>query len=77
MFCLKLGCHLDLPKGQLSQAYLNFQQGLVAEEDLGPSQSSELNSKENLWWDLNKALAAALKPKNITELEAIAHEECA
>jgi len=35
-----------------------------------------LNPIENLWWDLNKAVAAR-KPKNIIELEAIAHEEWA
>jgi len=31
---------------------------------------------ENLWWDLKKVVAAC-KPKNITYLEAIAHEEWA
>jgi len=35
-----------------------------------------LNPIENLWWDL-KRVVAACKPKNITELEAIAHEEWA
>ncbi|KAF7645443.1 hypothetical protein LDENG_00204490, partial [Lucifuga dentata] len=38
------------------------------------SQSPDLNPIENLWWDLKKAVAAR-KPKNINELEAIAHEE--
>jgi len=33
-----------------------------------------LNPIENLWWDLKKVVAAR-KPENITELEAIAHEE--
>ncbi|KAF7646787.1 hypothetical protein LDENG_00182360 [Lucifuga dentata] len=41
-----------------------------------PSQSPVLNPIENLWWDLKKA-AAARKPKNINELEAIAREEWA
>lgn len=41
-----------------------------------PSQSPDLNPIENLWWDLKKAVAAR-RPKNITELEAIAHEEWA
>ncbi|KAF7653672.1 hypothetical protein LDENG_00080200 [Lucifuga dentata] len=38
------------------------------------SQSPDLNPIENLRWDLKKAVAAR-KPKNINELEAIAHEE--
>lgn len=29
---------------------------------------------ENLWWDVKKAVAA-LNPKNISDLEAIAHEK--
>jgi len=33
-----------------------------------------LNPIENLWWDL-KVVVPANKPKNITGLEAIAHEE--
>ena len=41
-----------------------------------PSQSPDLNPIENLWWDLKKAVAAR-KPKNVTELEAFAHEEWA
>jgi len=41
-----------------------------------PSQSPDLNPIENLWWDLKEAVAAH-KPKNTTELEAIAHDECA
>uniref|UniRef100_A0A3B4ZPX8 Tc1-like transposase DDE domain-containing protein n=1 Tax=Stegastes partitus TaxID=144197 RepID=A0A3B4ZPX8_9TELE len=41
-----------------------------------PSQSPDLNPIENLWWDLKKAVAAR-KPKNISELEAFAHEEWA
>ncbi|KAF7646122.1 hypothetical protein LDENG_00193360 [Lucifuga dentata] len=40
------------------------------------SQSPDLNPIENLWWDLKKAVEAC-KPKNINELEAIAHEEWA
>jgi len=39
----------------------------------GP-QSPDMNPIENPWWDLKKAVAAH-KPKNITELEAIVHEE--
>jgi len=35
-----------------------------------------LNPRENLWWDLKKAVAAR-KPKDITELEVIAFEEWA
>jgi len=35
-----------------------------------------LNPIENLWWDLKKAVAVRT-PKNITELEAIAHEQWA
>jgi len=38
------------------------------------SQSLDLNPIENLLWDL-KATVAAHTPKNISELEAIAHEE--
>uniref|UniRef100_A0A8C5MIC2 Transposase n=1 Tax=Leptobrachium leishanense TaxID=445787 RepID=A0A8C5MIC2_9ANUR len=41
-----------------------------------PSQSPELNLIENLWWDLKKAVAVR-KPKNVTELEAFAHDEWA
>uniref|UniRef100_A0A8C5QBW8 Transposase n=1 Tax=Leptobrachium leishanense TaxID=445787 RepID=A0A8C5QBW8_9ANUR len=41
-----------------------------------PSQSSDLNPIENLWWDLKKAVAVC-KPKNVTELEAFAHDEWA
>jgi len=41
-----------------------------------PSSSPDLNPIENLLWDLKTAVAAR-KPKNITELEAIAHEEWA
>ncbi|KAI4891327.1 hypothetical protein NFI96_013318 [Prochilodus magdalenae] len=41
-----------------------------------PSQSPDLNPIENLWWDLKKAVAVR-KPKNVTELEAFAHEEWA
>ena len=37
------------------------------------SQSPGLNLIENLWWDLEKAVAAQ-KPSNITELEAFARE---
>lgn len=41
-----------------------------------PSSSPDLNPVENLWWDLQKEVAAH-KPKNINlnELEAVAHEE--
>jgi len=39
-----------------------------------PSQSLDLNPIENLWWDL-KATVVAHTPKNISELEAIAHEK--
>ncbi|KAI5629982.1 cytoplasmic dynein 1 intermediate chain 1 isoform X5 [Silurus asotus] len=39
-----------------------------------PSQSPDLNPIENLWWDLKKAVAVR-KPKNVTELEAFAHDE--
>ena len=39
-------------------------------------ESPDLNPIENLWWDLKKAVVAR-KPKNITELEAYAHEEWA
>ena len=35
-----------------------------------------MNPTENLWWDLKKTVAAR-KPKNISKLEAFAHEECA
>jgi len=45
---------------------------LVAEEVLEDSSVP----KENLWWDLKKAVAAR-KPNNITELEPSAHEEWA
>uniref|UniRef100_A0A8C5MPB6 Tc1-like transposase DDE domain-containing protein n=1 Tax=Leptobrachium leishanense TaxID=445787 RepID=A0A8C5MPB6_9ANUR len=41
-----------------------------------PSQSPVLNPIENLWWDLKKAVAVH-KPKNVTELEAFAHDEWA
>uniref|UniRef100_A0A8C5Q9A8 Transposase n=1 Tax=Leptobrachium leishanense TaxID=445787 RepID=A0A8C5Q9A8_9ANUR len=41
-----------------------------------PSQSSDLNPIENLWWDLKKAVAVR-KSKNVTELEAFAHDEWA
>ena len=41
-----------------------------------PSQSPDLNPIENLWWDLKKAVAAR-RPKNIADLETIAHEEWA
>uniref|UniRef100_A0A8C5R0D3 Transposase n=1 Tax=Leptobrachium leishanense TaxID=445787 RepID=A0A8C5R0D3_9ANUR len=41
-----------------------------------PSQSPDLNPIENLWWDLKKAVAVR-KPKNVTELEAFAHDELA
>uniref|UniRef100_A0A8C5R501 Transposase n=1 Tax=Leptobrachium leishanense TaxID=445787 RepID=A0A8C5R501_9ANUR len=41
-----------------------------------PSQSPDLNPIENLWWDLKKAVALR-KPKNVTELEAFAHDEWA
>uniref|UniRef100_A0A8C5PAV5 Tc1-like transposase DDE domain-containing protein n=1 Tax=Leptobrachium leishanense TaxID=445787 RepID=A0A8C5PAV5_9ANUR len=41
-----------------------------------PSQSPDLNPIENLWWDLKKAVAVR-KPKNVTELEAFAHDEWA
>jgi len=39
-----------------------------------PSLSPDLIPIENIWWDLKKVVAAH-KPKNITKLEAIAHEE--
>lgn len=35
-----------------------------------------MNPTENLWWDFKKTVAAK-KPKNISKLEAFAHEECA
>lgn len=38
------------------------------------SQSPDLNPIRNLWWDLMTAVVAR-KPKNISELEIIAHEE--
>lgn len=41
-----------------------------------PSQSPNLRPIGGLWWDLKKA-AAARKPKNINEWEAIANEEWA
>uniref|UniRef100_A0A8C5N259 Transposase n=1 Tax=Leptobrachium leishanense TaxID=445787 RepID=A0A8C5N259_9ANUR len=41
-----------------------------------PSQSPDLNPIENLWWDLKKAVVVR-KPKNVTELEAFAHDEWA
>ena len=41
-----------------------------------PSQLSDFNPIENLWWDLKKA-AVACKPKNIIELKAFAYEEWA
>ena len=41
-----------------------------------PSQSPDLKPIENLWWELKKAVASR-KPKNISELEAFAHEEWA
>jgi len=51
---------------------------LVAEEVLEDSTVAItvilIEPIENLWWDLKKGVAAC-KPKNITELEAIAYEE--
>ena len=41
-----------------------------------PQNDHWLNSIENLWWDLKKAVAAR-KPSNSNELEAFAHEEWA
>uniref|UniRef100_A0A8C5QI98 Tc1-like transposase DDE domain-containing protein n=1 Tax=Leptobrachium leishanense TaxID=445787 RepID=A0A8C5QI98_9ANUR len=41
-----------------------------------PSQSPDLNPIENLWLELKKAVAVR-KPKNVTELEAFAHDEWA
>lgn len=37
-------------------------------------QSPDFTTTENLWWDLKKAVAECIS-KNITKLEAIAHEE--
>ena len=39
-----------------------------------PSQSPDFNPIENLWWELQKAVASR-KPKDISELEAFVHEE--
>uniref|UniRef100_A0A8C5MHJ1 Transposase n=1 Tax=Leptobrachium leishanense TaxID=445787 RepID=A0A8C5MHJ1_9ANUR len=41
-----------------------------------PLQSPDLNPIENLWWDLKKAVAVR-RSKNVTELEAFAHDEWA
>jgi len=41
-----------------------------------PSQSPDLSPIGNLWWDLKKAVSKRT-PKNMTELEAIAHEQWA
>lgn len=38
------------------------------------SKLHDLNPRENLWWDFKKAVASR-KPKNNSELEAIAHED--
>ena len=56
-----------------TQAYLKKKHWNVME---WPSQSPDLNPIENLWWDLKKAVARR-RPKNLTELEAIAKEEWA
>ncbi|KAI4900378.1 hypothetical protein NFI96_000696 [Prochilodus magdalenae] len=56
-----------------TRAWLNMKGWNILE---WPSQSPDLNPIENLWWDLKKAVAVR-KPKNVTELEAFAHEEWA
>ncbi|KAI4887171.1 hypothetical protein NFI96_004172 [Prochilodus magdalenae] len=56
-----------------TRAWLNMKGWNILE---WPSQSPDLNPIENLWWDLKKAVTVR-KPKNVTELEAFAHEEWA
>ena len=56
-----------------TQVYLKKKHWKVLE---WPSQSLDLNPIENLWWALKKAVARR-RPKNLTELEAIAKEEWA
>ncbi|KAI4900273.1 hypothetical protein NFI96_023147 [Prochilodus magdalenae] len=56
-----------------TRAWLNMKGWNILE---WPSQSPDLNPIENLWWDLKKAVPVR-KPKNVTELEAFAHEEWA
>uniref|UniRef100_A0A8C5QEC7 Transposase n=1 Tax=Leptobrachium leishanense TaxID=445787 RepID=A0A8C5QEC7_9ANUR len=56
-----------------TRAWLQFKGWNILE---WPSQSPDLNPIENLWWDLKKAVAVR-KPKNVTELEAFAHDEWA
>ena len=80
MWKLKLGCHWTLqldndPKhtSNSTKAWLQKKSQKILQ---WPSQSPDLNPIENLQWDLKVAVAAS-KPKNITELEAIAHEEWA
>jgi len=69
---------LDLPKHNESKQTSNSTKAWLQKKSWKilqwPSQSHDLNPIENLWWDL-KVVVPANKPKNITGLEAIAHEE--
>jgi len=76
---LKLGHHWTLqqdnePKHTSNSTKASWLQKKFWKIQPCSSQSPDLNPVENLWWDLKKAVAAD-KPKNITELKAIAHEE--
>uniref|UniRef100_A0A8C5MW04 Transposase n=1 Tax=Leptobrachium leishanense TaxID=445787 RepID=A0A8C5MW04_9ANUR len=62
---------LQRVQGTMNRAWLQIKGWNILE---WPSQSPDLNPIENLWWDLKKAVAVH-KPKNVTELEAFAHDE--
>uniref|UniRef100_A0A8C5MWS3 Transposase n=1 Tax=Leptobrachium leishanense TaxID=445787 RepID=A0A8C5MWS3_9ANUR len=64
---------LQRVQGTMNRAWLQIKGWNILE---WPSQSPDLNPIENLWWDLKKAVAVR-KPKNVTELEAFAHDEWA
>uniref|UniRef100_A0A8C5MZ74 Transposase Tc1-like domain-containing protein n=1 Tax=Leptobrachium leishanense TaxID=445787 RepID=A0A8C5MZ74_9ANUR len=64
---------LQRVQGTMNRAWLQIKGWNILE---WPSQSPDLNPIENLWWDLKKAVAVR-KPKNVTELEALAHDEWA